>query len=207
MEFQQPKEVRENSIVLIRNIGNEPKREPLKFARVERIHKSRDNAQRVVTLTYNNIRMNKNGDWIGTPVTVDRSVNDLVLVDNALNDSMLSPRVTAKKDELCEKEKSTKDNEISKDGIVTIDEATESTNPELDGTHNNDVTNTIEEDDNSTEANKDHEPETTANRDDEDKNRPGIEVRRSARKRVQRMTIEADDIGDCDTTDDPDYRN
>ena len=28
MEFQQPKEVRGNSIVLIRNIGNEPKREP-----------------------------------------------------------------------------------------------------------------------------------------------------------------------------------
>ena len=97
MELQVPKEVKVNSIVLIRNIGNENKREPLKFARVKSIQKSRDNAQRVVTLTYNNIKLNKNGDWIGTPVTVDRSVNDLVLVDNALSDSMLGPRV--KKDE------------------------------------------------------------------------------------------------------------
>ena len=120
---------------------------------------------------------------------------------------MLSSRVTAKKDELCEREKIAKDDEINKDGIVTVDEATEITNPEIDGTHNNDVTNTVEEDDNSKEVNKDHEPETTANRNDEDKNRPRIEVRRSARKRVQRMTIEADDIGDCDTNDDPDYRN
>merc|ERR1711872_60082 len=176
MELQEPKEVRENSIVLIRNIGNEPKREPLKFARVERIHKSRDNAQRVVTLTYNNIRMNKNGDWIGTPVTVDRSVNDLVLVDNALNDSMLSSRVTAKKDELCEREKIAKDDEISKDDIVTVDEAPEITNPEINGTHNNDIINTVEEDDNSKEANKDHEPETTTDKNDEDKDRPGIKV-------------------------------
>ena len=51
VHLQEPKEVRENSIVLIRNIGNEPKREPLKFARVKKIHDSRDDAQRLVTLT------------------------------------------------------------------------------------------------------------------------------------------------------------
>ena len=32
--------------------------------------------------------MNKKGNWIGTPVTVERSVNDLVLVDDALEESM-----------------------------------------------------------------------------------------------------------------------
>ena len=37
------------------------------------------------------------------------------------------------------------------------------------------------------------------------KNEPGNGVRRSARKKVQRITIEADDIGDCDTENDPDY--
>ena len=58
VQLQEPKEVRENSIVLVRNIGNEPKREPLKLARIEKIHASRDNAQRVVKLTYNNIRVN-----------------------------------------------------------------------------------------------------------------------------------------------------
>ena len=31
-QLQEPKEVKENSIVLVRNIGNEPKREPLKIA-------------------------------------------------------------------------------------------------------------------------------------------------------------------------------
>ena len=61
VQLQEPKEVRENSIVLVRNIGNEPKREPLKLARIEKIHASRDNAQRVVTLTYNNVRVNKDG--------------------------------------------------------------------------------------------------------------------------------------------------
>ena len=59
--LQEPKEVKENAIVLIRNIGNEPKREPLKLARVEKIHDSRDDAQRVVTLTYNNVKINKDG--------------------------------------------------------------------------------------------------------------------------------------------------
>ena len=80
-----------NSVVLIRNIANETKREPLKIARVEEIKESRDNAQRVVVVTYHNVGINKKGDWIGTPVTVERSVNDLILVDDALNESMLKP--------------------------------------------------------------------------------------------------------------------
>ena len=89
--LENPTRVKENSIVLVRNIGNEPKREPLKLARIEKIHESRDNAQRVVTLTYHNVRLNKDGEWIGTPIQVDRCVNDLILVDNALNESMLNP--------------------------------------------------------------------------------------------------------------------
>ena len=82
-----------NSVVLIRNIANETKREPLKIARVEEIKESRDNAQRVVVVTYHNVGINKKGNWIGTPVTVERSVNDLVLVDDALNESMLKPEL------------------------------------------------------------------------------------------------------------------
>ena len=79
--------------MLVRNIGNEPKRELLKLARIEKIHDTKDNAQRVVTLTYHNIRLNKDGEWIGTPIQVDRCVNDLILVDNALNESMLNPKL------------------------------------------------------------------------------------------------------------------
>ena len=35
----------------------------------------------------------KKGEWIGTPITVERSVNDLVLVDDALDESMLNPEL------------------------------------------------------------------------------------------------------------------
>ena len=143
VQLREPKEVRENSIVLIRNIGNEPKREPLKIAWVEKIHPSRDDAQRVVTLTYNNVRVNKDGEWVGTPIRVERSVNDLVIVDNALNDSMLSPKIGKgsnqenKKDEKenlsdhGDKEDATKNEERSNDTEILeeindhVEEATE----------------------------------------------------------------------------------
>ena len=85
--------IRLNSVVLVRNIANETKREPLKIARIEKIHESRDNVQRVVTLTYHNVSKNKSGKWIGTPVRVERSVNDLILVDDALSESMLNPSI------------------------------------------------------------------------------------------------------------------
>ena len=114
--------------------------------------------------------------------------------------------MTAKKDESCEREKIANDDEISKDNIMNVDEAPEITNPETSDAHNDDIINTIEKDDNNKEADEDHEPRTITDENDEDKDRPGIEVRKSTRKRVQRMTIEADDIGDCDTNDDPDYR-
>ena len=80
-------------MVLVRNIANESKREPLKIARIDEIKESRDNVQRVVILTYHNVSKNKNGKWIGTPMTVERSVKDLILVDDALDESMLSPKV------------------------------------------------------------------------------------------------------------------
>ena len=98
--LESSKRVRLNSVVLVRNIANEPKREPLKIARIEKIHESRDNTQRVVTLTYHNVRKNKDGEWVGTPVRVDRSINDLVLVDNALNESMLNPSILKEENSL-----------------------------------------------------------------------------------------------------------
>ena len=42
-------------------------------------------------MTYHNIGTNKKGDWIGTPVKVERCIKDVILVDIALNDSTLSP--------------------------------------------------------------------------------------------------------------------
>ena len=56
------------------------------MARVEDIKETRDGSQRVVVVTYNKVGMNKKGKWIGTPVTVERCVKDLILVDEALED-------------------------------------------------------------------------------------------------------------------------
>ena len=55
--------VKLNSVVLVRNIANEPKRKPLKIARIEKIHDSRVNTQIIVTLTYHNVRKNRDGKW------------------------------------------------------------------------------------------------------------------------------------------------
>ena len=82
-----------NSVVLLKNIANEAKREPLRLARIEEIKKSRDGTQRVVVVTYQNVNLNKKGEWIGNPVTVERCVSDVILVDNALNESMLNPKL------------------------------------------------------------------------------------------------------------------
>ena len=207
MEFQEPKEVRENSIVLIRNIGNEPKREPLKFARIDRIHESRDNAQRVVTLTYNNVRMNKNGDWIGTPVTVDRSINDLVLVDNALSDSMLSPKtMCTKKNGLDEKENTPDD-----DDEINKSDDDDNTSPTTAPVNSNDETKNpddiIASETKETEVEEDPEPATIVVENEDTDKTPDTGIRKSTRKRIQRMVIETDDIGDCDNENDPDYRN
>ena len=54
---------------------------------------SRDGTQRVVVVIYQNVNLNKKGEWIGNPVTVERCVSDLILVDDALNDSMLNPKI------------------------------------------------------------------------------------------------------------------
>ena len=80
-----------NSVVLLKNISNEAETEPLRLARVDEIKKSRDGTQRVVVVTYQNVSINKKGNWVGNPVTVERCVSNVVLVDNALNESMLSP--------------------------------------------------------------------------------------------------------------------
>ena len=65
----------------------------MKFARIIKVNDSRDEAQRILTLTYTNVKQRKDGTWIGTPITVERSINDIIPVDNALNESMLNPGI------------------------------------------------------------------------------------------------------------------
>ena len=72
-------------------MNKEQKREPLRLARVDKIHDSRDGSQRIVGVTYQNVRQNKDGNWIGTATRVERCVKDIILVDSVLNDATLHP--------------------------------------------------------------------------------------------------------------------
>ena len=84
----------------------------------------RDNVQRFFTLTYQNISKNKNGKWVGTLITVERSVKDLILVDDALDESMLNPRIEENK---IDTEEKTQNDEVKEDenqntGTISSDE-------------------------------------------------------------------------------------
>ena len=71
---------------------------------------------RVVTLTYSNVRKNKDGKWIGTRMTVDRSVNDIIPVDTALNDSMLN--CSKQSDNIGNEEDDTEGNKRNNEGLI-----------------------------------------------------------------------------------------
>ena len=91
VNLQASNKLKENSIVLLRHMNKEQKREPLRLARVDKIHDSRDGSQRIVGVTYQNVRRNKDGQWIGMATKVERCVKDIILVDSALNDATLHP--------------------------------------------------------------------------------------------------------------------
>ena len=179
-----------NSVVLIRNIANETKREPLKLERIEEIKESRDDAQRVVVVTYHNVGINIKGEWIGTPVTVERSVNDLVLVDDALDESMLNPELQNREiRENIDNQVSGTDEVISSENQVSVI-STEKQEMQRIVTNNE---KTEDENDIVIENN-------------ETKDEPRIEVRRSHKKRNQRINVQPDEIGDCDDENDEDYK-
>ena len=138
------------------------------------------------------MRVNKDGEWVGTPIQVERSINDLVLVDNALNDSMLNLRIS--KAEEIEKGKQRKENKPDDDEESEKGESVNTgdiEDPGLQGVNNtDDGTNEVNDNEN-TNANEITNGEANA--------------RKSSRKRKQRMMIKNDEIGDCDDENDPDY--
>ena len=174
--------IRLNSVVLVRNIANETKREPLKIARIEEIKESRDNAQRVVILTYHNVSKNKKGNWIGTPVTVERSVNDLILVDDALNESMLNPKI--QEIEVKDYSDETRTDEVEEDEKQST-ELVDSNEGNVESLEDELITDKVEN--------------------DETGDKVMQTVRRSNRNRNQQFNIHPDEIGECDDEKDKDY--
>ena len=186
MNFKEPRKVEKNSVVLLRNIANESKREPMKLARVLQINESKDNAQRILTLEYNNIKKNKDGDWIGTSKIVERSINDVIPVDKAVNESMLNPTILEK---------------VITDGTSKIDEEViGEEDEEIQGINERNEVNdtdeiTLNNDDSGNKVN------------DNDESVNQKQVRRSGRIKKQLVNINPEDIGDNDNENDEDYRS
>ena len=193
---------------------NQIKREPLKLARIEKIKKSRDDAQRVVVVTYNNISLNKKGEWIGTPVTVERCLNDLGLVDDALDESILDLKLQNKNIRTNADDQASGNNKIITSetqeiqGISDEKKKTETSKADV----KVEKITKDEKDENNDGQSKEKmimdnlEDDYTVIEEKGIENEPIIEVRRSQRKRNNRMLIQPDQIDDCDGTKDIDYK-
>ena len=172
----------------------------MKFARILKINDSRDEAQRILTLTYTNIKKRKDGTWIGTPITVERSINDVIPVDNALNESMLNPGILVNEENTSNLEKENnakKDENTSNDEIATNDENTN--NDDSDEVVDNNMTENNDKDENKDE----NEKEITTMQEIKDDNK---HIRKSERIRKQRYEIHPDDIGNNDDEKDKSYK-
>ena len=130
----------------------------------------------------------------GTPVRVDRSINDLILVDDALNESMLNTSI--------QKEDVTEIYTNKPEEIIEINQNID----EKDETRNDEIRNNINEND---EIRNDVNEcdETGGIRQDLSDETGGIrqDLRRSKRDRKQRVNISPDEIGECDDEKDEDY--
>ena len=202
MHLKEPRKLEKNSVVLLRNIANESKREPMKFARVLKINESKDNAQRILTLTYNNIKKRKDGNWTGIPTIVERSINDIIPIDNAINESMLSPSILEKEiaydtNETDEKVLIQDDGKTNEDDEIILGDISgdEKTIGNMLGNEEGIEINTVE-------GKKDYDgKEITKEKEESNK-----QTRRSERIRKQRVEVHPDDIGDNDDENDKNYK-
>ena len=133
--------------------------------------------------------MNKDGEWIGTPIQVERCVNDLILVDNALNDSMLNPRLLKNTGDNKEKHDENEPNNSTVHADRIQDELRRNYNDTVE-----DTTAKMNELVEASSDNTDGEADGSTN------------VRRSSRPRKQRVEIDVEDIGECDDKDDLDFK-
>ena len=136
---------------------------------------------------------------MGIPMIVERSINDVIPIDNAVNESMLNPSILEKEianetDEIDEKvlvqeeDKTNEDDEIIPDD-VSGDDKTMLGNDE--GTKMETVEG--EKDDGGNEISK-------------EKDESNKQTRRSERIKKQRVEIHPDDIGEDDNLNDKDYK-
>ena len=185
VNFKDPERVEINSVVLLRNIANESKREPMKLARILRITESKDNAQRILMLEYNNIKKNKEGNWIGTPMMVERSINDVIPIGKAIDESLLN----LNSDEIeIEVEDVECENVVQEEDI----------NDKIE-----EITGSDEQSQNDGSTSEDYD---LNNEHDNHKENNHTPVRKSERLRKRLVEIDPEDIGENDNEKDKDYK-
>ena len=161
----------------------------MKLARVLKINDSKDDAQRILTLEYNNIKKNKDGIWIGMPKIVERSINDVIPIDKAINESLMNLN-------LSKTEVDDTDGVHGVDGNIINEKYVEGNTEVITGSENlnqNDI-HESKEDDDSNDKNDNHESIDQ------------IPVRRSERIKKRLKDISPEDIGDNDNAKDKDYK-
>ena len=137
------------------------------------------------------LRLQKFKALVGTPVRVDRSISDLFLVDNALNESMLNPSILKE--------------ETSVKNIDRLEE-TNQQNDENFETRNDENAETRNDENDETRNDKHDEDDNPRNDDITEKEDNHPELRRSKRDHKQRIIISPDEIGECDDKNDKDYK-
>ncbi len=162
----------------------------MKLARVLQINESKDNAQRILTLEYNNIKKNKEGIWIGTPKIVERSINDVIPIDKAINESLLNLGLN-------ETEVEAKEGVHGDDENIIHEENVNSETEELIENEN------LNQNDN----NKPKEDNDSVDRNDNHEANNQIPVRKSERIRKRIVDLNPEDIGDNDNANDKDYKS
>ena len=160
-----------------------------------------------LSLAYNNIKKRKDCNWTGIPTTVERSINDVIPIDTALNESMLSPSMLEKKividiDDTDENaltnagKKTNENDETMLDGITGDEKTIGDMLSDKEETNINDENKNIDR-----EKKDDKKKEITRKGEDSNK-----QTRRSERIRKQRVEVHPDDIGDNDDGNDKSYK-
>ena len=141
--------------------------------------------------------------------------NDVILVDNALNESMLNPRLLGKADSSQNKRKdvenmkNNEENDEAKNGDTFVNGTQNDVNDTVDDIRN-EITETGDRSNDDTMIEENNEVEKTVIKKNEnvtaDETKITHKVRRSSRNRKQRINDDNDEIGDCDDKNDPDYK-
>ena len=136
-------------------------------------------------LEYNNIKKNKEGNWVGTPMKVERSINDVIPIGKAIDESLLNLGSNEIEGEV---------EDVEHENIAHE----ENINDEIKEITGNDKL--IQTDDS---TNEDYDLNDENDNHKENNHTP---VRKSERLRKRLIDIDPEDIGENDNEKDKDYK-